>query len=434
MSVSKQYFVLGVRAAACFTGLMLASISQAGIVTTDGPDLMVKTRGGLELATVDKTFSFKLGGRVQADYSQFDGIYTNNGINADAAYLRRAYLEFGGRLYSDWKYQVNYDLSRNAGNASSGYFDQASLTYTGFDLLDLRLGRFYTDFGLEKATSSKWVTAMERNLSYDAVSWTGDNLGLGIQARSVVNNLAFVSASLFNENNNDSNGDSVKRYNLRTVFAPWNSTGNVLHLGAQFAYRDLQDSTVDTRIRSRLGIRGVDTEGGNDAGTNGNRPLFGGASAQPGLWRNDSVWGLEGAWAHGPLSLQAEYLRRTLKADKAASDVNASGYYGQVAYTLTGEARQYRLDGAAFDAIKPENQTIGAWELFYRYDSLTVEDNNLAREGSAKGQTHTLGVNWYANEAVKVSANYVSARTDNLANQVGDDSGSGVAMRLQYAF
>ncbi|WP_459617341.1 porin, partial [Enterobacter hormaechei] len=91
--------------------------------------------------------------------------------------------------------------------------------------------------------------------------------------------------------------DSVKRYNLRGVFAPLHEPGNVVHLGLQYAYRDLEDSAVDTRIRPRMGMRGVSTNGGNDAGSNGNRGLFGGSSAVEGLWKDDSVWGLEGAWA-----------------------------------------------------------------------------------------------------------------------------------------
>ncbi|EOY6415837.1 outer membrane porin OprP [Pseudomonas aeruginosa] len=421
-------------------GLAISAQSLAGTVTTDGADIVIKTKGGLEVATTDKEFSFKLGGRLQADYGRFDGYYTNNGNTADAAYFRRAYLEFGGTVYRDWKYQINYDLSRNVGNDSAGYFDEASVTYTGFNPVNLKFGRFYTDFGLEKATSSKWVTALERNLTYDIADWVNDNVGTGIQASSVVGGMAFLSGSVFSENNNDTDGDSVKRYNLRGVFAPLHEPGNVVHLGLQYAYRDLEDSAVDTRIRPRMGMRGVSTNGGNDAGSNGNRGLFGGSSAVEGLWKDDSVWGLEGAWALGAFSAQAEYLRRTVKAERDREDLKASGYYAQLAYTLTGEPRLYKLDGAKFDTIKPENKEIGAWELFYRYDSIKVEDDNIVvdsatREvGDAKGKTHTLGVNWYANEAVKVSANYVKAKTDKISNANGDDSGDGLVMRLQCVF
>ena len=82
---------------------------MAGTVTTDGADIVIKTKGGLEVATTDKAFSFKIGGRLQADYAMFDDYYTRNGNAADAAYFRRAYLELGGTAYKDWKYQVNYD-------------------------------------------------------------------------------------------------------------------------------------------------------------------------------------------------------------------------------------------------------------------------------------------------------------------------------------
>ncbi|QIH10768.1 MULTISPECIES: OprO/OprP family phosphate-selective porin [unclassified Pseudomonas] len=440
MSVRTTGTPTGCAAVIGLLGMAITLTTHAGTVTTDGADIMVKTKGGLEVATTDKEFSFKLGGRLQADYGRFDGYYTRNGNTADAAYFRRAYLEIGGTAYRDWKYQINYDLSRNVGNDSTGYFDEATVTYIGFDPLNLKIGRFYTDFGLEKATSSKWVTALERNLSYDAAEWVNDNSGTGIQANSVVGKVAYLSGSLFSENNNDTDGDSVKRYNLRGVFAPWHEPGNVLHLGLQYAYRDLKDSAVDTRIRSRMGVRGVDTNGGNSAGSNGNRAVFGGTTAQSGLWKGDSVWGLEGAWALQAFSIQAEYLRRTLKADTAASDIKASGYYTQLAYTLTGEPRIYKLDGARFDTIKPQNKALGAWELFYRYDAMKVEDDNVVAStairqvGDAQGKSHTLGVNWYANEALKLSANYIRANTDNISNAVGDDSGQGLVMRMQYVF
>ncbi|MBD9483753.1 OprO/OprP family phosphate-selective porin [Pseudomonas sp. PDM14] len=427
-----------ITAAILLSGAAVAA--NAGTVTTDGADLVIKTKGGLEVATTDKAFSFKLGGRLQADYGMFDGYYTRNGNSADAAYIRRAFLELGGTAYKDWKYQINYDMSRNTGSDSAGYFDEASITYTGFSPVNLKIGRFYTDFGLEKATSSKWVTAFERNLAYDTAEWVNDNSGMGLQASSVVGNAVFLSGSLFSENNNDTDGDSVKRYNVRGVFAPLNEPGNVLHLGLQYAYRDLQDSAVDTRIRSRMGIRGVETTGGNSAGTNGTRSVFGGASATQGLWEDDAVWGVEGAWAMDALSVQGEYMRRTITADAAAEDVDVTGYYGQVAYTLTGEPRTYKLEGAKFDTIKPANKQLGAWEVFYRYDSFTVDDGNFTTStavrqvGDTEGKSHTIGVNWYANEAVKISANYVKASTDNINNEAGDDSGDGVVMRAQYVF
>jgi len=433
------------------SALALAVTAQAfaGTVTTDGADIVVKTKGGLEVATTDSAFSFKLGGRLQADYGRFDGFYTKNGDSGDGAYFRRAYLELGGTAYKDWKYQINYDFSHNSGTADDGYFDEASISYVGFKPVTLRAGRFDEDFGLEKATSSKWVTAMERNAAYELADWVNSHEnGMGLQASSVVADMAYLSGSVAAKDINDKDGDSVKQFNARAVFAPMHETGNVLHFGLDFASRDVSDTAFDSRIRPRLGVRGIATNGGNDAGTNGNRATFGGgaglnASSQTavGAYDNDRVFGGEFAFATGPFSAQAEYLTRKLQADSNAyKDVKATGFYGQLAYTLTGEARVYKLDGAKFDTIKPENKQYGAWEVFYRFDSMTVEDDNITtasatREvGDAEAKVHNLGVNWYANEAVKITGAYVKAKTDKVTNANGDDDGDGFVVRAQYVF
>ncbi|MNN72710.1 Porin P precursor [compost metagenome] len=115
-------------------------------------------------------------------------------------------------------------------------------------------------------------------------------------------------------------------------------------------------------------------------------------------------------------------------------DIEADGYYVQLAYTLTGEARDYKL--GKFDKIKPANKGLGAWEVFYRYDNITAEDDNgaFANIDDVEAKVHNLGVNWYANEAVKIGGYYVKASVDNATNSVGDDDGDGFVMRAQYVF
>lgn len=426
------------------TALAMAVSTQvfAGTVTSDGADIVVKTKGGLEVATTDKEFSFKLGGRLQADYSRFDGFYTKNGETADAAYFRRAFLEISGVAYTDWKYAISYDFAHNAGNSDDGYFDEASIAYTGFKPFNLKFGRFDPDFGLEKATSSKSITAIERNAAYEVADWVnGHENGLGAQASGVAGDMFWLSGGISAKDANDTDGDSVKQFNLRGVFAPMAEAGNVLHVGVNYANRDLEDTAVDGRIRPRLTVRGVSTNGGNDAGTNGNRAVFGGFQGAAGDFESDSVWGAELAWAMGPFSAQGEYLTRTLKADSAAiKDIDTDGYYGQVAYTLTGESRGYKLDGAKFDIVKPEDKQLGAWEVFYRYDHINVDDGNVVTStatrqvGDTEASIHTVGLNWYATEAVKVAANYVMLNTDNIENAAGDDDGDAFVMRMQYVF
>ncbi|MGA4817330.1 porin [Pseudomonas aeruginosa] len=213
---------------------------------------------------------------------------------------------------------------------------------------------------------------------------------------------------MFSENNNDTDGDSVKRTTCARRVRALHEPGKQGAPGPAIRLSRPGGQRGGYLIRPRMGMRGVSTNGGNDAGSNGNRGLFGGSSAVEGLWKDDSVWGLEGAWALGPFSAQAEYLRRTVKAERDREDLKASGYYAQLAYTLTGEPRLY-----CWTAPSSRHHQAGEQgnrrcrELFYRYDSIKVEDDNIvvgqppARSADAKGKTHTLGVNWYANEAVR---------------------------------
>jgi phosphate-selective porin OprO/OprP len=442
--------------AASALALAISAQAFAGTVTTDGADIMIKTKGGLEVATTDKQYSFKLGGRIQADFDSFDGFYTTNNNSANEAFFRRAQIEIGGN-YKDWRYQINYDFTDNRGNENK--FDEASITYTGFAPINIRVGRFDPDYSLEKATSSKWVTAKERSPILDLASWTTDHEnGMGIQVNGTYGGMFYGSTSIQQQDSGvyleDEDGKDVNSFFARGVFAPIVSETQVLHFGLDYAtrsYGNERDGTkFDGRIRSRLGVRGVSE---NQANSDQLVLAPADASAVAGNtttgFEDDDVVGLEFAYMQGPFSVQSEYLKRDLSGYGSNGDREATGYNVQLAYTLTGESRIYKLDGAKFDAIKPMDKQYGAWEVFYRYDNLSVEDDDvMATVGGldideSKAKVHTLGVNWYANEAVKLSLNYLMTKTDNdtvrlqngrFAAGNDDDDGQAITMRAQYVF
>ena len=435
--------------------LAISAQASAGTVTTDGTDLVIKTKSGLEVATVDKQYSFKLGGRIQADFNQFDGFYTANNNSANEAYFRRAILELGGN-YQDWRYVFNYDFSDGsvpAGNKSD--WDEASIAYTGFAPVVIKGGRFDPDFGLQHATSSKWVTALERSAIYDLAPWINSKEdGMGIQISATTGGNLYGSAGIFqqepsSEVNESTSGMDVNSVVLRGVFAPIVSETEVLHFGLDAAQRNYDDGRFNGAITSTLQVRGVS----EDTTTNTPTPVLAGigtgnsacstTAANARCYNDDQVWGTEFAYMTGPLSIESEYLHRTLSGQGNWDDREAEGYNAQIAYTLTGESRIYKLDGAKFDAIKPANKKTGAWEVFYRYDHIEVTDNdglagptnaggtNASAIDSTKVGINTLGVNWYANEAVKISANYLftAADSDMLdLQQTVNSSGSPVAL------
>ena len=422
--------------AASTLALAVSAQAFAGTVTTDGADIVVKTKGGLEVATTEKEFSFKLGGRIQADADSFDGFYTKNGNRADETYFRRARLEISGVAFTDWGYNFERNFSDNASD-----WNELSISYNGWKPVQLSVGRFNPTFGLEEAVSSKWITAIERSAIYDLAPWLNSHEnGEGIRLRATLGDMFHGEVGGYRQDGNqDEDGQNNTTFVARGVFAPIVQDKQVLHFGLNYATREVEAGFSDS-IKSRLSVRGT-----TEDSVNGNRGTFGGAT----LDGTDQAWGAEAAYMMGPFSIQGEYLARTADGDAVANgndnDLEASGYNVQVAYTLTGESRSYKLDGGKFDKIKPENKRIGAWEVFYRYDDITVDETAVAPSNSgllgltadtaeASAKTHTVGVNWYANEAVKISANYLTTSVDDIVNANGDDDGDAISLRAQYVF
>lgn len=415
--------------------LFMAASAQAGTITTDGPDLLIKTRGGLEVHSANKDFGFKIDGRIQAHYDSFEGVYTPTGRGADEFYIRRAFLTLSGYAYSDWSYIFSLDF----GDSGSGNWFEVSISYSGFEWFDIKIGRFDLLPGLERATSSNWITAIERSPIYDLASWSQEKNGFGVQVDGTYADLLYAMAVLSRQNGNEDEetGRNKNTFLIRGVVAPIQDNSQLLHLGGSFALRSIENTPGSNSapgndsgaISSRLGVRGV-TE---DAIVNGSITLAEGIDDG---FDGDQVWLLEAAYQFGAASIQGEYLRRDLDGKNGQADRKAKGYYLQAAYTLTGEPRGYRLKGGRFDRIRPANPGLGAWEVFYRYNDLSVEERGVAdREASV----HTLGVNWYANDAVRVSLNYLMTDTDNVVSQADrdagrDQDGHAISARLQYVF
>jgi phosphate-selective porin OprO/OprP len=86
------------------------------------------------------------------------------------------------------------------------------------------------------------------------------------------------------------------------------------------------------------------------------------------------------------------------------------GYYAQASWFLTGESRNYRAEKGVFDIIRPKanfapGRGFGAWELAVRLSGLDLSNEDV--DGGEMTDL-TLGVNWYVNPYMRMSANYVS--------------------------
>lgn len=389
-----------------------AMSTQAGTVITDGPDIILKTRGGLEARTSDGRYSFKVGGRIQLDYNDYDGVI-NKAVDSDGSdiWFRRARLELGGH-YDDWSYLMAYNLTED------GSIDQLNFGYGGWgDLANLTFGQQKEDFGLEDTGSSKWTTAIERSLPANAFD-TGNNVGIKLSGS---NNFLTYSLGVFKQDV-DGQNDLDTATTGRFVIRPMNDENGLIHLGVGYTQRD-SDNGFNS-IESRLGVRG----GENKTATKVSAGYLGGIADEM------TAMNIELAASFGPVHVMAEYFDGELSGVGATPDLEADGYYAQVGWIVTGESRSYKNEIAAFDKVKPAGPG-GAWEVFARYDELDFSDNEgepMIKLAGTTGNTLTVGANWYVNEVVKASLNYVKADVDEAIK--GEDDGSAIVARLQFAF
>ena len=203
----------------------------------------------------------------------------------------------------------------------------------------------------------------------------------------------------------------------RLTATPYRQGNDLVHVGIASDYRKLRSGTdalkFSTSPESHLGgLKLVDT------GT-----IAGAESFQ--------VSGLEAAFVKGGLNGQAEYVKTGVKRN-GMSDVGFDGWYAQMGFVLTGEARPYK--GNKFGRIKPKSifgqGGTGAWEVVARYSTIDLTDKDIV---GGEQDNLSVGVNWYATPTIRFMANYVKVlKVDGGANDnVEPDI---FQTRVQWAF
>ena len=403
----------------------ISKVKESQKVSKSMPDIKV-SNGGLSIKSKDGS-SFKFGGRMMFDYDFYDGVYYNGGTmdeESSEGEWRRTRLTASGSYKKDWKYKmtVNIDDQDDQADINTVYFQ-----YDGFKPMSIKVGKFKEPFSLERLTSSKWLSTIERSLLIDALESAGGAAGQpsfgGIQLSGYHKEMSHFNWAfgLFDDGMEDSNGDDTFAVTGRLALVPHFGENHFMHLGLGYSVRDHEGAEV--QVNSRFGVHTADAA---------RQVILGETSVD-----NVNQVGVEAAYVRGPFSLQGEYIDVSMDgaADEmgnvaATRDLDFYGYYVQTAYTLTGETRGYKNKGAHFDKIKPDSLW-GAWELLVRYEMLDT-DNEISSTTDAKGaEKWLLGVNWYVNNNVKFMLNYINVEIDDFNNLV-EDEGDAVSLRAQY--
>jgi len=124
---------------------------------------------GADFRSKDGRFRLELAGRLHADAAIFDD---DNTPLEDGTNVRRARLGAALTLFRDLTLKYQYEF------VDDGRVLDASLTYEGWDPLEIKIGQFREPFSLEELTSSNNITFMERALPNEFAR--GYNTGIAI--------------------------------------------------------------------------------------------------------------------------------------------------------------------------------------------------------------------------------------------------------------
>ncbi len=397
------------------SGAVLLSIvttfAHAGIVSTEGADLVVRTDGGFGVRTADNQFSFNVEGRMNLDTSYSNGVLNNktNDKGRTDTYVRRGYFGVSGTAYKDWYFEAIMNGTADQGGTSNFEWNTLFLKYTGWDVANITLGRDVRPFGLEQSTSSGAISTIERAAIYELTRAGDTEVSQQFALGKGYKNMSW-GVSVYDNGDTTTSKNTRYGYDGRITYSPIAEKNEVLHLGLS-----LDDANIDVGkydAKSTLGAKKSD-----------------GIVFATGNFNSDRSGVVEAAYMNGPFSVQGEYFRRDLaSADAKTIDAKVSAYYIMGTYTLTGESRGYKASAGKFTNINPTD-SYGAWELVARYQHVTA-DQDITREADV----YLLGLNWYANKNVKAMLNVQSIGTDNVAAKNRDDSGKSAAFRLQYNF
>lgn len=349
-----------------------------------------------------------------------------------------------GVFKEKWEWQLEVDYAENEVDLANAYI--AYLMPHG----RLAAGHFKEPFTMEYATSSRYITFMERSAAVDAYKVDRQPGIMYETIRPTWYGALGVFGSGIEINRDVEEGWSVGG---RLSFAPYLQGTDFIHIGAGFNYREnAENQSVsdigsngrydgevykypDLRLRTREGTRIIDARliGRDDLNA----------------IRDFTRYGLEFAAGMGSWWMQSEYVRIDLDIDTDElalilspsnrtdkSSLTQDGWYIQTGYFLTGESKPYRAFSGDYGRLRPirnfstADGGIGAVEIAFRYSVAdSLEHTRIGR--GQKLETWTAGLNWYLNPEVLIRANVIYLEGE---RDIYKDDGWVYAFRLQYLF
>jgi phosphate-selective porin OprO/OprP len=366
----------------------------------------------------------KLRGRIEADAVFASQSTTSKAIIGDlqnAFGFRRARIGAEGTVGSSAKWVGEFDFAEGTVRLRDTFVGITALP----GIRELKVGYFREPFSLEGATSSRFITFLERSPLNQidptrnwglAGYWYPDpeqmTIGLGV-FRDGTNSTGF-------ESGDGNNWAITTRITGLPLYEEDDDRFRLFHIGAAFSNRVPDNGIFVFDLGAQSSLLSA-----SDVAPS---PFLPRVQIPAG---SDQRYNLQSALVIDSWSLQSEWFGLAVQQYNS-SVVFLHGFYVYSSYFLTGEHRGYNKRNASFDRVKvrrplvktKEDTTsgLGAFEFSARFalanfDSLNLQvpQTNGPQVGVFAGTIlyqATLGLNWYLNDYTRIMFNYTLAVPD----------------------
>ena len=384
-------------------------------VAAQAQDMAYKWSGAPQFSNDDASFKFR--GRILVDYVNQDVERAGPGGDFKTSNWRgrQVFLGVEGKLNSYFAYKAEGGWV-NGGAAS---WDDVVIEYKPNEQVSLLFGNIKAA-GLENLTSTRFVTFMDRGPYGD---FGVDSYLLSAVAKYQGYNYSGTIAVQGNSINSgdvaNAGADSKERFGVtaRGHWAPVNTDTDKLHVALSYRYRNRGDESAFNYT-------------GRTTSAYSTQTLY----QTGGIGNRDKTLAVEGAFVHGPFSVQGEYSNIDVTRTGGASvggDPKVKVGYAFASFWPTGEMRNYDAAAGEFKRPKILNPVtaggMGGLELAVRYDYADLTDAydtlrvKPATSQAGKYTSWTLGVNYYPTSYVRFQANYTDGKSDNFGTNVDYD-------------
>jgi phosphate-selective porin OprO/OprP len=283
------------------------------------------------------------------------------------------------------------------------------------------VGFFREPFSLEGATSSRFITFMERsplNVFDPARDWgvAGSWWPQNERATFAIGAFRVGTTSGGFSSGDGGNWAVTTRLTGLPVYVNEEGEFRLIHVGGAFSHRVPLNGVVTYAPDAQSNIIDVSDSPASPFLPKVNIPA---SSLQ--------LYNLQAAAVFGPLSLQGEWFGTNIQ-QIGGGPVFLNGFYAYASYFLTGEHRGYDQKGGAFSQVAVKRPLVrtsskpatgcGAFELTARFAVADFRSDNLppptsgpfalAPQGAILLES-TFGMNWYLNDYTRLMLNYTLA-------------------------